>query len=359
MKKTLFIYQNAFSQTGGIQAFNKYFISALEDIKNENENFDAELLSIYDNKKDIKSNLKFTTLNNSKLSAFKHIFKYQKSYDTFIFAHVNLAPLAIFLKILKPNANILFCTHGIEIWKKLSKSTEWIMNKSTVLTVSNFSKNELLKYNPNLKDIRLFPNCIKMQDTSKILNNPYNENEFNILSVTRLSSSEKLKGIDTMIKTLPLLIKEIPNIKYSVIGKGEDTIRLKQIAKELDVEKYIDFLGFVDDINAYYQYCDLFSLPSKKEGFGIVYLEAMQYNKPVLGVNFGGPTDVIKHNETGYLCEYDNVLEISKYIMKIYTNPSKKNELGNNGYEYFINNFTYTHYQNNLKNILIGNNNGN
>lgn len=156
MKKTLFIYQNAFSQTGGIQAFNKYFISALEDIKNENENFDAELLSIYDNKKDIKSILKFTTLNNSKLSAFKHIFKYQKSYDTFIFAHVNLAPLAIFLKILKPNANILFCTHGIEIWKKLSKSTEWIMNKSTVLTVSNFSKNELLKYNPNLKDIRLF-----------------------------------------------------------------------------------------------------------------------------------------------------------------------------------------------------------
>jgi glycosyltransferase involved in cell wall biosynthesis len=231
-KRVLFIYQNAFSQTGGIQAFNKYFISALEDIKNENENFDAELLSIYDNKKDIKSNLKFTTLNNSKLSAFKHIFKYQKSYDTFIFAHVNLAPLAIFLKILKPNANILFCTHGIEIWKKLSKSTEWIMNKSTVLTVSNFSKNELLKYNPNLKDIRLFPNCIKMQDTSKILNNPYNENEFNILSVTRLSSSEKLKGIDTMIKTLPLLIKEIPNIKYSVIGKGEDTIRLKKIAKE-------------------------------------------------------------------------------------------------------------------------------
>lgn len=268
MKKTLFIYQNAFSQTGGIQTFNKYFISALEDIKNENENFDAELLSIYDNKKDIKSILKFTTLNNSKLSAFKHIFNYRKNYDTFVFAHVNLAPLAIFLKILKPNANILFCTHGIEIWKKLSKSTEWIMNKSTVLTVSNFSKNELLKYNPNLKDIRLFPNCIKMQDTSKILNNPYNENEFNILSVTRLSSSEKLKGIDTMIKTLPLLIKEIPNIKYSVIGKGEDTIRLKQIAKELDVEKYIDFLGFVDDINAYYQYCDLFSLPSKKEGLG-------------------------------------------------------------------------------------------
>ena len=357
-KKTLFIYQNAFSQTGGIQAFNKYFISALEDIKNENENFDAELLSIYDNKKDIKSILKFTTLNNSKLSAFKHIFNYRKNYDTFVFAHVNLAPLAIFLKILKPNANILFCTHGIEIWKKLSKTTEWIMNKSTVLTVSNFSKNELLKYNPNLKDIRLFPNCIKMQDTSKILENPYNKNEFNILSVTRLSKGEESKGIDTMIKTIPLLIVQIPNMKYSVIGKGEDTIRLKQIAKELDVEKYIDFLGFVDDINAYYQHCDLFSLPSKKEGFGIVYLEAMQYKKPVIGVNFGGPTDVIKHNETGYLCEYDNLNELSNCIFEIFINKSKRIELGTNGYEYFIENFTYKHYKNNLKSMLIGKNHG-
>lgn len=353
MQKILFIYQNAFSQTGGIQTFNKYFISALEDIKDGSKNFDAELLSLYDKKKDVKSKLKFTTLNDSKLLAFKYIFKYKNNYSTFVFAHVNLAPLAIFLKFLKPDANILFCTHGIEIWKKLSKSTEWIMNKSTILTVSNFSKNELLKYNPNLKDIKLFPNCIKMQDINKILNNPYNENKFNILSVTRLSASEKLKGIDTMIKTLPLLIEKIPNIKYSVIGKGEDVIRLKQIVKELGLEKYVDFLGYVDDINAYYQHCDVFSLPSKKEGFGIVYLEAMQYKKPVIGVNFGGTTDVIKHNRTGYLCEYDNMNEISKYIIEIYTNLLKKNELGNNGYEFLIHNFIYTHYQNNLRGILF------
>lgn len=353
-KKVLFIYQNAFSQTGGIQAFNKYFISALEDIKNENKNFDTELLSIYDDKKDIKSNLKFTTLNNSKLSAFKHIFKYRKSYDTFVFAHVNLAPLAVFLKILKPNANILFCTHGIEIWRKLSKTTEWIMNKSTVLTVSNFSRNELIKYNPNLKDIRLFPNCIKMQDASKILENPYNENEFNILSVTRLSKGEESKGIDTMIKTLPLLIEQIPNIKYSVIGKGEDVIRLKQITKELDVENYVDFLGFVDDINAYYQHCDVFSLPSKKEGFGIVYLEAMQYKKPVIGVNFGGSTDVIKHNETGYLCKYDKPRYLANKIELLFSNSFLSNEYGQNGYKYLIDNFTFDKFKNRLEIILKG-----
>jgi glycosyltransferase involved in cell wall biosynthesis len=352
MQKVLFIYQNAYSQTGGIQTFNKYFISALEDIKNEVENFNAELLSIYDNDKDIQSNLKFTTLNNNKLMSFQYILKNYKNYNTFIFAHINLAPLAIFLKLLNPNAKIYFCTHGIEIWKKLPIYTEWIMNKSTILTVSNFSKKQLIKYNKALKDIKLFPNCIKHNELSKILDNPYKKNEFNILSVTRLSEGEKLKGIDTMIKTIPLLKEKIPNLKYSVIGKGEDLIRLKKLAKDLNVENYISFLGFVDDINAYYQHCDIFSLPSKKEGFGIVYLEAMQYKKPVIGVNYGGPTDVIQDGKTGYLCEYDDIDCLADKIIQLYKNEDLNIKIGNAGYEYFINNFTFSQYKKNLKEVL-------
>jgi len=353
MQKVLFIYQNAYSQTGGIQTFNKYFISALEDIKNEVENFNAELLSIYDNDKDIQSNLKFTTLNNNKLMSFQYILKNYKNYNTFIFAHINLAPLAIFLKLLNPNAKIYFCTHGIEIWKKLPIYTEWIMNKSTILTVSNFSKKQLIKYNKALKDIKLFPNCIKHNELSKILDNPYKKNEFNILSVTRLSEGEKLKGIDTMIKTIPLLKEKIPNLKYSVIGKGEDLIRLKKLAKDLNVENYISFLGFVDDINAYYQHCDVFSLPSKKEGFGIVYLEAMQYKKPVIGVNYGGPTDVIQDGKTGYLCEYDDVECIAEKVTTLYVDKNLKEQLGLAGYEHFNKNFTFRHYKENLQKYLV------
>ena len=356
MNKTVFIYQNAFSQTGGIQAFNKHFISALEDIKNENENFDAELVGIYDNSEDVKTSLKYETLNSSKLLAFKYIFSNAKKFDTFIFAHVNLAPLALVLKFLNPNAKILFCTHGIEIWKKLPKTTEYIMNSSTILTVSNFSKNELLNYNPNLKDVRLFPNCIKLKDEKKILHNPYNINEFNVLSVTRLSSGEKLKGIDSMIKALRLLKESIPNIKYSVIGKGEDVARLQELAKELEVEKYVDFLGFVEDINAYYQHCDIFTLPSKKEGFGIVYLEAMQYKKPVLAVNYGGPTDVIVEGETGFLCEYDDVQCLADKIELLNKNTTLSQKLGENGYQRLMENFTYEHYKNNLENFLMESN---
>lgn len=351
--KVAFVYQNAFSQTGGIQTFNRYFISALEEISSAHTDMIAELVGIYDNEKDVKTSLPFQTLGSSKLGAFKYIIKNAKRFDTFIFAHVNLAPLAIALRLLNPKARIIFCTHGIEIWKKLPRTTEWIMNRSTVLTVSSFSMNELKKYNPTLKDVRLFPNCIKVKTEAAVSENPFNPDDFNVLSVTRLSRSERLKGIDTVIKAMAFLKNEIPNIKYSVIGKGDDVERLKKLADDLSVSEYVDFLGFVDDIDAYYQHCNLFTLPSKKEGFGIVYLEAMQYKKPVIAVNYGGPTDVIVDGETGFLCEYDDVQCLAEKIKTLYDDPSLSAKLGQSGYDRLMEQFTFEKFKNSLKDILL------
>jgi len=351
--KVVFIYQNAFSQTGGIQTFNKYFISALEEITAENKEISAELIGIYDKEKDVKSSLPFTTLQSSKLSAFRYVIANAKKFDTFILAHVNLSPLAIALHFFNPKARIVFCTHGIEIWKKLPKLTEWIMNRSTVLTVSNFSMKELKKNNSQLNDIRLFPNCIKVKTDKTSLENPFNSDNYNILSVTRLSSSERLKGIDTAIKALPLLKDKIPHIKYSVIGKGDDIERLQKLANKLGVTEYVDFLGFVDDVNAYYQHCDLFTLPSKKEGFGIVYLEAMQYKKPVIAVNYGGATDVIIDGETGFLCEYGDMQCLAEKIKILHDDSSLSLKLGESGYDRLMERFSFKHFTQNLNTVLI------
>lgn len=353
--RIVFIYQNAFSQTGGIQTFNKYFINALEEITQTAPSTEVSLVSIYDRAKDIKTSLPALTLNDSKLKAFRYILEHSNHFDTFIFAHVNLAPLAVLLHTLNSKAKIIFCTHGIEIWKKLPYFTEWIMNRSTILTVSSFSKSELLRHNSALPDVRIFPNCIKTKKDIEVHPNPYNTANFNLLSITRLSASEKLKGIDSILKSLPLLIKTIPNIKYTVIGKGEDVERLQHLAHSLNVSSHVDFLGFVEDINAYYQHCDLFTLPSKKEGFGIVYLEAMQYKKPVLAVNYGGPTDVIVDSETGYLCEYDDVQCLAEKIKMLYTDPSHSKVLGDAGYERLMDNFTFEHFALNLRTVLLEN----
>ena len=353
MNRILFVYQNTFSAIGGIQTFNKYFISSLEDIQKESNSIRCELLSVYDKSSDIKSTLPFSTANSNKLLAITKLITKTYSYDTFIFGHVNLAPLAVLIKVLNPKAKIIFCTHGIDVWHKLSKSTEWIMNKSTILAVSQFTANKLKEYNKNLNDIKIFPNCIKIGNYDENLKNNFNENKFNILSVTRLDKHEQYKGIHTVISALALLIENIPNIKYTIIGKGDDIERLKNLANNLNASKYIDFLGFVDNIQSYYKYCDIFTLPSKNEGFGIVYLEAMQYKKPVIAVNYGGPTDVIINEESGYLCEFEDEKCLAEKINLLFKNKELSKELGENGYRRLMDNFTYRHFKNNLRGILI------
>jgi glycosyltransferase involved in cell wall biosynthesis len=353
MNRILFTYQYAFSITGGIETFNKYFISALEEISKAHTEMCVELVGIYDHEKDVKTSLHFQTLDGNKLRAIQCLIANAKKFDTFIFAHVHLAPLACIVKMLNPKARILFCTHGIEVWKKLPKMTEWIMNKSTVLTVSTFSQKELKKYNPKLTDIRIFPNCIKAVKEPASFTNPFNPQHFNILSLTRLDPSEQYKGIHTVISALPLLITAIPNIRYTVIGKGEDRVRLQALTDSLGVAGYVDFLGFVEDIGGYYEHCDVFTLPSKKEGFGIVYLEAMQYKKPVLAVNYGGPTDVIVDSETGFLCEYDDVQCLAAKIKMLYGDPSLSKALGEAGYDRLMERFTFEKFEENLRSILI------
>ena len=189
--------------------------------------------------------------------------------------------------------------------------------------------------------IVIFPNCIDMIYPSSNSKSPYEKGKFNILSVTRLDIDDNYKGIDNIIKTLPVLIDKIPNIQYTVIGKGNDRERLEKLAQTLNVTDCVTFKGFVDEIEPYYEYCDLFALPSNGEGFGIVYLEAMKYRKPIIAANARGATDVVIDNETGLLCDYDDKACLSERMYELYVDIEKRQEFGANGYQYLIENFTF------------------
>ena len=118
-----------------------------------------------------------------------------------------------------------------------------------------------------------------------LLKTPIKQSDFNVLTVSRLSSNDTYKGIDHVIQALPLIIKKIPNIKFTIIGKEMINLDCKKFVQKLKVNEYVDFRGYVEKLDPYYKFCDLFTLPSKNEGFGIVFLEAMQYKKPVLSCN--------------------------------------------------------------------------
>lgn len=336
---------------GGIENYNKTFLKALSQLKNTK----TISVSVYDERKDHDGieGIEFHNFDGKKIHAIRFLISRLREVDKLFLAHVNLVPVALIAKILKPNLKIYLSIYGIDVWKKLPFLYRFVLKNATIFSISTYTTETFIKYNPFVKKeqiIYLPPETDT--DTKFSHSNPYQLDEYNLLTVSRLDENERYKGIDSIIKTLPSLKKKIPNIKYTVIGKGNDEQRLVQLAEQLDIQDHVEFKGFVDQVEPYYEYCDVFSLPSKGEGFGIVYLEAMKYKKPIIAANIGGATDVVINNKTGFLCEYDNNQCLTDKILFLFNNRKISQDMGNAGYDHLINNFTFDLFKKRLEKVL-------
>jgi glycosyltransferase involved in cell wall biosynthesis len=160
-----------------------------------------------------------------------------------------------------------------------------------------------------------------------------------ILSVGRLV---KRKGFDRVICTLPKLREEGLDVHYILCGRGKLQSELAQLAAELDVDSYVHFAGFVPDkaLADYYSACDIFALltsfdekAASIEGFGIVYVEAGYFGKPVLATEIGGVIDAVHHEKNGLLVEPDDSEGITQAFLRLCRDSSLRKKLGQTGRE--------------------------
>ncbi len=162
-----------------------------------------------------------------------------------------------------------------------------------------------------------------IKEKSQGLINKYNlGNSKIILTICRLSSSEvDNKGYEEVIRIMPNIIKEIPNVKYLLVGGGDDFERVKNLVKDLGLENNIILPGPAKDEEMidYYNLADIFVLPSKNEGFpAIVLLEALACGKPIIGGSQGENSEKeIFNNKLGYIINPDNQQELKNAIIKI------------------------------------------
>ena len=148
-----------------------------------------------------------------------------------------------------------------------------------------------------------------------------------ILTVCRLARADRYKGYDQILQTLPEIRRYIPNVHYILVGQGDDYSRVEQLVKQLNLQDSVTLTGFVPDqeLGDHYNLCDVFAMPSKGEGFGIVYLEALACGKPTLGGNKDGAIDALCQGELGALVDPDDLDAIAKTFIQIlqgtYPNP--------------------------------------
>jgi glycosyltransferase involved in cell wall biosynthesis len=129
------------------------------------------------------------------------------------------------------------------------------------------------------------------------------QDEVVLLTVGRMDSSERYKGHDRVLDVLPLLLAWHPNLRYLIVGQGDDQNRLLARAVELGVGEHVVFAGYRDDIADCYAACDLYVMPSTHEGFGIVFLEALASGRPVVAGGIDGSIEALCWGELGFLCD--------------------------------------------------------
>jgi glycosyltransferase involved in cell wall biosynthesis len=169
-----------------------------------------------------------------------------------------------------------------------------------------------------------------------------------------LEATEGYKGVDHVIQALPEVLKEVPNLEYTIIGTGSDLERHKRLAKDNGLEDRVHFRGAVvaNELRAAYRDCDVFVMPSAGEGFGIVFLEAMQYAKPVVAANSAATPEVVIDNVTGLLVEYGSSGQISNALIDLGLDSEKRRRLGQAGYQRLQDNFTFLQFKERLTEIL-------
>jgi phosphatidyl-myo-inositol dimannoside synthase len=337
-KKVLFYYLSAFSNTGGIEKFNRCFIKALNDIAKDGD-IDPTIVSVYDKEGDERYTNKFffKGFNKDRGSSVRYILKHCFNNDILIIGHINLSIAALLVKLIRPKCKVFVIGHGIEVWERMFFVKKWTLQlATTILSVSNYTKNQLvLRNNIDPGKIRLFPNTIdpyfnlpKQFVKPAYLLSRYNltDDQPVIVTLSRLVSSEKYKGYDKVIAALGYVKEVFPTIKYILAGKYDDKEkeRVDALIRQYKMTDHVILTGYLSENEVTDHYClaDLFIMPSRKEGFGIVFLEALASGVQVIGGNQDGTVDALLNGALGKLINPAKISEISDSIVEVLSKPA-------------------------------------
>lgn len=282
------------------------------------------------------------------------------------FDHVTLAlpvlPLAV-AGILKT----IILAHGSEAWKRIRRTSRWSLRHAALcLTNSQYTLNKMRRYVTHFKaeacplglplTFRLNRQIPATHDASfafeaadgklHTLGGQY------LLLVARMDESEGEKGHRVLIRALPALLDEFPHLQVVFPGPGNDRQHIQQFAQRHGVASSVILPGFVsmETLRDLYHHCYAYVMPSTQEGFGLAYLEAMNYAKPCVGCYDQGAEDVIVHGVTGFLLgDPSNFLGLLGILRQLLHHPKLARRLGEAGFKRLQDNFTSHHYRQRLK----------
>jgi phosphatidylinositol alpha-1,6-mannosyltransferase len=281
----------------------------------------------------------------------------------FIALHPHLAPVVWAMRMRSRKFHSIVFTHGVEVWHPLSwprgaalRRSDLVIGPSADTVQHLISEQRILPHNVQKLAWGLDPEFEARLEEAVPPSLPPDFPRIGriILTVGRWDAAERYKGADTLISALPSVLEAAPDASLVLVGDGDDRPRLEQLVRDLGVSERAHFLHGLtpEQLFACYASCDVFALPSRGEGFGFVFLEAMANAKPVIGGAHGGIPDIVEDGVTGLLVPHGDVERLSQALESLFSNPARATEMGARGRDRISKTFSFMQFQLRLTGIL-------
>lgn len=359
---TLFLTLKTFSATGGIEKVGRVAGKALHELSGNNPK-NLSIYSLHDGNNYNQHYFPqaiFKGFGAQRITFVIEAVKRGIAADTVILSHINLSMAGYLIKLFSPKTKLILLAHGIEVWKPLTGIKKRMIEKcDMIMPVSHYTK-ELMKKIHGLPEgkFNVLNNCLDpflsipiVSGKSPNLKQRYGfkDDDVVLMTLTRLSQKERYKGYDKVLMALKDLKKDHPELKYLIIGKYDNVEkrRIDELIREYDLSSLVTFAGFIPDgeLAEHFNVSDIYIMPSEKEGFGIVFIEAMYYGMPVIAGNVDGSVDALLNGKLGLLVDPENSIQIKEAIVKVI--KAKEQYLPDR--ELLMENFGYDKYKEGLR----------
>jgi phosphatidyl-myo-inositol dimannoside synthase len=324
--KYLLLAPELFVNDGGIARILRLYLKALCELSAEGGG--VRFLALNDNLIDStdlrryagKGLLEWEACSRGKSRFVRAALRMGADSDRIVCGHIGQLPVAWLVSKLRPRISYYLVAHGIEVWRPFSfLERRALKGARCVFCVSEFTRQQLLSRCPlppgrtAVVHNALDPHLDPATRVSVSKGPPV------VLAISRLTIADGYKGIGHLISAMPAVRASVPDAQLRIVGRGDGMRGLQDLARRLKLERTVEFTGFRSDaeLKGEFEACRLFALPSEKEGFGLVYLEAMAHGRPCLGARSGGVPEVIT-KETGILVTYGDVPGIASAIVSAF-----------------------------------------
>lgn len=276
--------------------------------------------------------------------------------DLRLFDHAGLARLqGLIAPLSRP---YLLLIHSVEMWRVRRRDYYRAARKAAALVANSaYTARRTREAYPDLPPIHV---CWPGLDAPAIASEAGRGTIDGLgrnamLIVGRLDAQQRHKGHDHLLDALPRILESVPDAQLVVAGEGGDRPRLERRARDLGVERAVRFTGYLEEdaLQALYDHCALFVMPSDGDGFGLVFLEAMMHGLPCVGLAGSAAAEILEDGVSGMLVDREDTTGLADCLAGLLRDGPRRQALGQAGLERYTEWFTARRHAERFRTLLM------